>query len=206
MIVPVRLIELWLTLVHGALCRQVAGGLLVHLPANVQLLTEEHTRAIAVRFEGTDQVKLEREASRLFGQDWLSLGVADDIKQTTLEDEPALSLRRALSELQAQFLDGNIELPNDAELLQFFLKTGEYRSRHISVRRVTYHVVPHQEGWKVKRQGQDEGELYSTKEKAVKAGADRAKTSAAGQLIIHAANGTFEEERTYGHDPDDSEG
>ena len=39
--VPVRLVELWLTLVHGALCRQVAGGLLVQLPLRPQLLIGE---------------------------------------------------------------------------------------------------------------------------------------------------------------------
>ena len=33
-----RLTELWLTLVHGALCRQVAGGLLAKTPANVDLM------------------------------------------------------------------------------------------------------------------------------------------------------------------------
>jgi hypothetical protein len=207
--VPVRLIELWLTLVHGALCRQVAGGLLVRLPAGVEVVRSpggESVRELAVLFAGTDRTRLEHEANQLFSKDWLLALVADDLKEPAPAETPHLSLRQALSELQSHLLDHVDQVPPQAELLAYFLKHAEYRSRHISVRRAIYHVVPHEGGWKVKRQGQEEGDTYAIKEEAVRAGADRARAHAAGQLIIHAADGTFQEERTYGKDPTESTG
>ena len=209
--VPIRLIEIWLTLCHGALCRQVAGGLIAQLPADVELLVakgEEQARKLVVLFEGSNHEQLEAQAKSLFNDDdWLFAIVADDIKAPGPSATPHLSLRRALSELQTYLLDSTQQnASKEMELLSFFLKHGEYRSRHISIRRTVYHVVPYDGGWKVKRQGQDEGETYSNKEEAIRAGADRARAHAAGQLIIHAADGTFQEERTYGSDPTKSQG
>ena len=208
--VPIRLIELWLTLVHGALCRQVAGGLLVRLPCQPQLLVgegAESVRETLVLVDGSDRVQLEQEASRVLSQGYAACTVADDIKEISSTDSgPHLSLRRILSDLQGYLLEITDPIPEDAKLLAFFLRHGEYRSRHISVRRAIYHVVPHENGWKVKRQGEDEGDTYALKEEAIGAGADRARRHIASQLIIHAANGTFEEERTYGKDPSGSKG
>ena len=202
---PISLIESWLNLCHGALCRQAHGALFVHLPIGSELSLvapgERSTRALVVVVHDGDRAEIEAEARRLFGEDWILAVVVDDLRTPSSETAPHFSLRRALSELQTYLLDAGSHVPAEAEQIAFLLKHGEYRSRHISVRRVAYHVVPHEGAWKVKRQGQDEGEIYSLKDKAIKAGADRARTHAAGQLIIHNADGTFEEERTYGNDP-----
>ncbi len=66
---------------------------------------------------------------------------------------------------------------------------------------MSYHIVPHPDGWQLNRQGQDDGETFPSKEPAIQAGMERARSHAAGQLIIHSADGTFEEGRTYGDDP-----
>ena len=66
---------------------------------------------------------------------------------------------------------------------------------------MSYHVVPHPDGWQLNRQEHDDGETFPRKEDAVRAGSEQARNHAAGQLIIHKADGTFEEGRTYGDEP-----
>ena len=66
---------------------------------------------------------------------------------------------------------------------------------------MSYHIVPHPDGWQLNRQGQDDGETFPSKEPAIQAGMERARSHAAGQLNNHSADGTFEEGRTYGDDP-----
>lgn len=194
-----RLIELWLTLVHGALCRQAAGGLLAQVPAGSKLPADWPGQQLGLVFPDTDSEQLEREVRQLFGESGAVVAVTNDIKSSP--QEGSVSLRRALSELQSYLADTSEPLPADVELVAFLLRHGEYRSRHIPLRRVSYHVVPHQGTWKLKRQGEADGESFGRKEDAVRAGTERARAHAAGQLIIHAADGTFEEERTYGADP-----
>ena len=207
--VPVRLVELWLTLVRGGICRRASGGLLAQLPADSELEIgeDQKARALGILIKDSDQVGLAQDARRFFGKEVPLVAIIDDIKASSRETPVrSLSLRQVLSELQAHLLDAGDDQVPDVELLIFLLKHGEYRSRHISVRRAVYHVVPHEGQWKVQRQGQSEGETYALKDQAVKAGADRAGAHAAGQLIIHAANGAFQEERTYGGDPAESSG
>jgi hypothetical protein len=197
------LIELWLTLVHGALCRQVAGGLLVRLPAGVELIEGEETgQQLALVFDATDREQLQQEAQKLFGTKSQLVRVANDLKrQAQAAQLPGLSLRRALSELQSHLVDEKADLPADVAILAFVLRQGDYRSRHVPLSRVSYHIVPHPDGWQLNRQGQDGGEIFPGKEQAVQAGMTLASTHAASQLIIHRADGTFEEGRTYGDDP-----
>ena len=64
-----------------------------------------------------------------------------------------------------------------------------------------HHVVPHENGWAVRREGADRASAVTpTKDLAV----DRAREIAGregGSVVIHRENGTIQEERTYGHDP-----
>lgn len=208
--VPVKLLKLWFSVVHGALCRQVAGGLLVQLPPHPKLLVcegSEHIRELVVLFGGCDQIQLEQEARRVFSEDPLLCVVVNDISQKPPSDTgPHVSLRRVFSDLQGYLLDTSDPVPEEAQLIAFFLRHGKYRSRHIALRRTVYHVVPHEGGWRVQCQGEDDGDTYALKDEAINAGSARAQAHAAGQLIIHAADGTFEEERTYGGDPRESSG
>ena len=68
-------------------------------------------------------------------------------------------------------------------------------------KRVSYHVVPADGEWHLKRQGEDRFTSFETKTEAVRAGVKEASSHEAGQLIIHKQNGRFQEERTYGFDP-----
>lgn len=43
--------------------------------------------------------------------------------------------------------------------------------------------------------------VVDTKEKAIDYGRDLAKQEGQGQLVVHKADGTIEEEFTYGDDP-----
>lgn len=67
--------------------------------------------------------------------------------------------------------------------------------------RVTYHIVPTDDEWRLKRQGESHYTSFETKSEAIRAGVTEARTHEAGQLIIHKQNGQFQEERTYGNDP-----
>ena len=198
---PIRLIELWLTLVHSALCRQVANGLMVQLPVGSDLTTHGGLgEQIGLVFPCTYREQLEEEVRRTFGSAGQLMTVTDDLSlQGTAKS--GLSLSRVLSELQNHLIDDDFDVPADAALLAFFLKQGEYRSRHAPLRRVSYHIVPHPDGWQLNRQGHDDGEIFSVKEVAIQAGMDQARSHASGQLIIHRADGTFEEGRTYGDPP-----
>jgi hypothetical protein len=54
----------------------------------------------------------------------------------------------------------------------------------------------------VTRAGSDEQlVVVDTKEKAIDYGRDLAKQEGKGQLVVHKADGTIEEEFTYGEDP-----
>lgn len=67
-------------------------------------------------------------------------------------------------------------------------------------KRNRYDVVPNGTNWSVKH----EGRVLSThvlKTEAVDAGVKVARANQPSQLVIHRADGTIEDERTYGGDP-----
>lgn len=66
--------------------------------------------------------------------------------------------------------------------------------------RKRYDVVPKGTLWAVTHQGSTLS-THITKSAAVDAGVSIAKANQPSQLIIHRADGTIEDERTYGNDP-----
>jgi len=66
--------------------------------------------------------------------------------------------------------------------------------------RKQYHVSPSGSNWKV-TQGGITLSVHFTKQIAVDAGVTVAKANQPSQLLIHRADGTIEDERTYGDDP-----
>lgn len=67
--------------------------------------------------------------------------------------------------------------------------------------KAVYHVVPHEEGWAVKKNGAERASsLHATKDEAIERGRELARP-AAGQLIVHRQDGTIQTEYTYGEDP-----
>ena len=66
--------------------------------------------------------------------------------------------------------------------------------------RKIYRVTPSGDRWELKHEGVV---LYShdNKEPVVDEGRRKAKANQPSQLVIHKADGTFEEEYTYGDDP-----
>ena len=62
-----------------------------------------------------------------------------------------------------------------------------------------YHVVPHEEGWAVEREGASRAtSVHSTKSEATAAGRERAKAAAAGRLVLHRQDGTIQDAFSYG--------
>jgi len=73
--------------------------------------------------------------------------------------------------------------------------------------RTVYHVVPHlldsNHEWRVVLEGHDKASgSFEYKEEAIECATRLAEESGLGQIIIHNMDGTIEEERTYGEDPE----
>lgn len=66
--------------------------------------------------------------------------------------------------------------------------------------RKRYDVVPASGNWAVKHNGNTLS-THVLKSTAVDAGVKVARANAPSQLFIHRADGTIEDERTYGSDP-----
>lgn len=63
------------------------------------------------------------------------------------------------------------------------------------------HVVPHQDGWAVKREGAERASsLHDHKSDAVDAGRDLARNSK-GELRIHRRDGVITDSDSFGNDP-----
>lgn len=74
-------------------------------------------------------------------------------------------------------------------------------------RRMTFHVVPGDDGWVVKKAGAKAAlETYRLKKDAIEAGKQLAKQPKKGQLVIHKKDGTIQTEYTYGDDPAKTKG
>lgn len=104
---------------------------------------------------------------------------------TAHEDGPDLVLRSASGQvhaLQAKWLGVRQAA------------SASHRTRH--------HVVPHENGWAVRREGADRASVVTlTKEQAIERAREIAERECGG-IIIHRENGTIQEERTYGADSD----
>lgn len=72
--------------------------------------------------------------------------------------------------------------------------------------RVTYHVTPFGEGWKVAAEGEELEVVRDNKDDAISEAKRLAKSNDLGQVIVHKQDGTIEEEFTYGDDPRDVPG
>lgn len=63
------------------------------------------------------------------------------------------------------------------------------------------HVVPHSDGWAVKRPGADRASsVHDTQAGAIDAGRDLAK-AAQSELFIHGRNGQIRDRDSFGPDP-----
>jgi uncharacterized protein YdaT len=64
-----------------------------------------------------------------------------------------------------------------------------------------HHVVPHQNGWAVLREGGERASVVTeTKEQAFERAREIAQREGGG-VVIHGENGRIQQERTYGNDP-----
>ncbi len=62
-----------------------------------------------------------------------------------------------------------------------------------------YHVVPHDEGWAVEKEGSTRAtSVHGTKSEAVKSGRERAKSGDTGRLVVHRQDGTIQDVFSYG--------
>jgi hypothetical protein len=67
--------------------------------------------------------------------------------------------------------------------------------------RITYHVTPFGNGWKVAAEGENYEVVRDNKDDAVAEAKERAKAAELGQVIVHGQDGKIQQEFTYGEDP-----
>lgn len=69
--------------------------------------------------------------------------------------------------------------------------------------RAVYHVTMHEGKWVVKRQHAPDGEFdaFETKDEAIERARTKAHRVLPSQVVVHRADGTIENEFTYGNDP-----
>jgi len=64
----------------------------------------------------------------------------------------------------------------------------------------SYHVLPSEKGWKVKRIGDREAEVFDTKAEAISHGTAVVR-EIKGEIIIHGKNGMIEVRHSYAPEP-----
>jgi hypothetical protein len=69
--------------------------------------------------------------------------------------------------------------------------------------RTVYHVLPNSSGeeWLITQEGGDFRQEFRTKDEAVNAAKERARSEQPSQVKVHTSNGNMEYESTYGEDP-----
>lgn len=68
------------------------------------------------------------------------------------------------------------------------------------VKKGSYHVVPHSEGWAIRKSGSTRASgVFSTQKEATKTAKSSAK-KAKTELFIHAKSGRIRERNSYGRD------
>lgn len=64
--------------------------------------------------------------------------------------------------------------------------------------RKVYHVAPHDDGWKVEAEGASRASsLHDTKDEALTAGRELAKSQTPSQVVVHRKDGSVQTEYTY---------
>lgn len=63
------------------------------------------------------------------------------------------------------------------------------------------HVVPHEDGWAVRREGSDRASsVHATKDEALEQGRDTARRENT-ELVIHGRDGRIQDKDSFGGDP-----
>lgn len=70
---------------------------------------------------------------------------------------------------------------------------------------VSFHVVPHEGGWEVKKSNDNDRIYFRTKKEAVDAGRKMSR-SAKGEFVIHGKDGKIQVKNSHGNDPRSSKG
>lgn len=70
------------------------------------------------------------------------------------------------------------------------------------IKRTTFEVAPDEHGWTVTRVGFSRDSTHMTKDAAVRKAVKLAKSRAPSELVIHRQDGSVQETRYYGSDPD----
>ena len=206
-----EIVRLWLEGPQDCFTRPVGPGLAAAAADNQPLVLvgkhDAHPRLAVAIVQEQETPDFQAIAGAFGPAPYTRLAVVATLEGQPLEPQPdhlVVSLYDILAELQEWSLDHPHHrfARSLGQLWALLLHQAGYRSPRFPVARRVWHVVPHQGQWALKARGVTEPEsVHPTKEAAVAAGVERARAFELSQLLIHRADGSFEEERTYGRDP-----
>ncbi len=125
--------------------------------------------------------------------------------------DAAQSVERAVSNTLTDTL-GRVGMPTRDEVEELSGKVSKLSEKLDALSAVlearqggvatVYHVLPHENGWAVKREGAERAtSVHDTKKEAVSAGRDEAKGHLPSRLIVHKQDGAVQE--TFAYDDED---
>lgn len=127
-------------------------------------------------------------------------------------DNATESVEKAVSDTLSGTL-GRIGVPTRQEVRGLSRKVGELSKKLDALSQMlepeategvetVYHVVPHDDGWAVRKEGADRAtSVHGTKKEALSAGREEAKGHVPSQLIVHKQDRSVQE--TYSYTEDD---
>lgn len=136
-------------------------------------------------------------------------GLKEQQKQATQTfSEAAGSVERAVSNTVTDTL-GRMGVPRREEVKELSSKVSQLSEKldalsatldaqKTAATATVYHVVPHEEGWAVKRESAERAtSVHDTKKEAVSSGRNDARAHVPSQLIVHKQDGTVQETFSY---------
>lgn len=158
-------------------------------------------------FEGRGRKQIEAAVDRLSEQQKeASKALGDATKGFS---EAAESVERAVSNTVTDTL-GQMGVPRRGEVEELSSKVSQLSEKldalqtmldaqqKAAAKTTVYHIVPHEEGWAVKREGAERAtSVHDTKKEALSAGRDAAKNRLPSRLIVHKQDRTVQETFAY---------
>jgi poly(hydroxyalkanoate) granule-associated protein len=161
-------------------------------------------------FEGRGRKQIESALEEISDQQKRATKTFGDV--TKGFTDAAESVERAVSNTVTDTL-GRMGIPRRDEVEELSGKVGQLsekldalqamlEAQQKEAKTTVYHVIPHEEGWAVKREGAERAtSVHDTKKEAVSSGRDTAKNHLPSRLIVHKQDRSVQE--TYAYDEDE---
>lgn len=161
-------------------------------------------------FEGRGRKQIEKALDQIFEQQKEATRTFDEVTKDVTKgvSEAAQSVERAVSNTVTDTL-GRIGVPRREEVEELSGKVGQLSEKLDALQAIleaqkkdavttVYHIIPHEQGWAVKREGAERAtSVHDTKKEALSAGREAAKDHLPSRLIVHKQDRSVQETFAY---------